>query len=251
MKYVLTLFFCLAFLIFDLSGQQEDLFKNGVEAFNSKKYQEAINAFEGVRSEGLFSKELFYNLGNAYYESDEKVKAILNYERCLKIDPYSSEAQFNLKLALEEIDNDIIEVPEFMLSKVWKRIHTKMGSAVWSFLFLLCFWTAVAALIYWLLGKTRHLKKNAFIAGICLLLLSIFLYFLSGSQRNWENKKDTAIIMEEIPLNSAPEIENKSIMNLSPGMKIFILDEIGGWYKIRLRNGQIGWLRSLDKAEVI
>lgn len=251
MKYVLSFFFCLAFFIFDLAAQQEDLFKKGVTAFNSKNYQEAIKAFESIRSEGNFSEELYYNLGNAYYESDDKVNAILNYERCLKIDPYSEEASFNLKLALEEINNEIIEVPDFMLSKFWKKIHTKLNSSTWSFLFLICFWLSVASLIYWLLGNTRHLKKKAFLLGLSLLLLSIFLYFFSASQSNWENRKDTAIIMAEMPLNSAPEIENEAIMKLEPGMKIFLLDQVAGWHKIRLKNGQVGWLRSLDKAEII
>lgn len=251
MKYTISIFFFLAFLIFDIVGQEQDLFKKGVESFNSKNYTEAINAFESIRSNGQFSEELYYNLGNAYFESKDMVKAILNYERCLKIAPYSEEAQFNLKLALEEIDNDIIEVPEFILSKVWKRIHTKISSTSWSFLFLSCFWLAIACIIYWLLGKTRHLKKKAFLTGFSLLLLSIFLYFLSRSQNKWENRKDTAIIMEEMPLNSAPEIENETVMMLDPGMKIYLLDEVSGWYKIRLNNGQVGWLRSLEKAEKI
>jgi len=251
MKYVNLICLISVFFIFDLVGQDGDLFQKGVEAFNSKNYDEAIEAFESIRENGQFSEEIYYNLGNAYFESGDKVKAILNYERCLKIDPFSEEARFNLKLALEEINNDIIEVPEFILSKIWKKVHTKLGSGTWSFLFLFSFWLAIGCIIYWLLGKTRHLKKKAFLTGISMLILSIFLYFLSSAQYKWENNKDVAIIMESMPLNSAPEVENEAIMTLDPGMKIILLDEVSGWHKIRLKNGQVGWLRSLEQAEIL
>ena len=67
--------------------------------------------------------------------------------------------------------------------------------------------------------------------------------FLSLSQGAFQSKKDTAIIMQaDTPLKSAPEEANEPIMLLNPGIKLFIIDNIGSYDKVQLENGQLGWV---------
>ena len=49
-------------------------------AYLNGNYSTAIELYENLLQKGE-SDELYYNLGNAYYKSDELAKAILNYER--------------------------------------------------------------------------------------------------------------------------------------------------------------------------
>ena len=69
------------------------------------------------------------------------------------------------------------------------------------------------------------------------------MFFLSRSQAKFQYKNQTAIILEEsIPFKSAPEEANEAIQILTPGIKLFILDQIGNYEKVRLENGQVGWV---------
>lgn len=224
-------------------AQSETDFNKGLDFFEAKKYQEAAAVFESIVEAGSYSKEIYFNLGNAYFQNQEPVKAILNYERALKLSPRFEEARFNLKIALEEIDNEVIEVPEFFLQKIWKNMHTTLRSNVWSIFFLISLWLSICAMIYWLLGKDRKRKKQAFIVGVSSLFLALLTFFLSSSQHSWETEKNSAIVMTNaLKLKSAPEEENQPIMNLQAGTKLFFVDKIGSWNKVRLNNGQLGWL---------
>ena len=231
------------FFLLTANAQEEQDFQKALQLFQSQKFEEASKAYEQLLAKGYFSDELHYNLGNAYFQNQQPVKAIINYERALKLNPRNNDARFNLKIVLEEIENDLVEVPEFFLIKIWRSIHTRMSSNTWSICFIILIWLAVLALAYWLLAKERTKKKQAFISGIVALILSLFCFFLSSSQFKWENAKDAAIVTEQLPLRSAPEDNNKAILDLSAGTKLYFVDKIGEWHKIRLINGQLGWLK--------
>lgn len=244
--------FCIYFIcLLTANAQIEADLQKGLTAFDEGRFEEAISSLEGVLNSGHFSDDLYYNLGNAYFQNKEPIKAILNYERALKINPRLEQAQFNLKIALEDINNELIEVPEFILLSAWRSIHTLLSSNSWSIIYLIFLWLAILALIYWLLGKDRAKKKKAFLGGIVCLALCIFTFFLSSSQYKWESGSKAAIVMEPLILRSAPEEENKSIMDLKGGTKLYFIDKIGEWNKIRLINGQVGWVKGENGLERI
>ena len=66
-------------------------------AYLNQQYDTAIQQYEQVLSEGPNST-VYYNLGNAYYQSGDTVMAILNYERALFLDPFNEDAKFNLNI---------------------------------------------------------------------------------------------------------------------------------------------------------
>ena len=45
------------------------------------------------------SVELYYNLGNAYFRTDNITRAVLNYERALLLSPGDDDIKFNLQMA--------------------------------------------------------------------------------------------------------------------------------------------------------
>ena len=61
-------------------------------------YQEAIKDYEALLKEGV-SAEFYYNLGNAYYRSDNITRAMLNYERALLLSPGDKDIRYNLQIA--------------------------------------------------------------------------------------------------------------------------------------------------------
>mgnify|MGYP003290711600 CR=1 FL=1 len=89
----------------------------GIEAYNAKEYAEAVEAFETVVASDYASAEVYYNLANAYFKlgqqsassrpfaGGELGRAVLNYERALKLDPTLDDARYNLDIA-KDYTND-------------------------------------------------------------------------------------------------------------------------------------------------
>ena len=67
------------------------------QAYTDGQWNEAIASYEQINSIGLESAALYCNMGNAYYKDGNISRAILNYERALKVDPSYEDARFNLE----------------------------------------------------------------------------------------------------------------------------------------------------------
>ena len=81
------------------------------DAYEMKHYDKAISIYEALIKEEGATKQLYYNLGNAYYRANEIGKAILNYERALRLDPTDEDAKANLEFAQEYIKDEVTEQP--------------------------------------------------------------------------------------------------------------------------------------------
>ena len=66
-----------------------------------------------------------------------------------------------------------------------------------------------------------------------------------------ENNNIYAIIFdEEVQVKEEPNLRSSLRFKLHEGTKILLLDTVGEWNKIRLTNGQSGWLQS-DSIKVL
>ena len=76
--------------------------KEAEVAYTKEDYAKAIELYEGILKSNGESAAVYYNLGNAYYKAGKIAPAILNYERCLLLDPGDSDARFNLQMARQK-----------------------------------------------------------------------------------------------------------------------------------------------------
>ena len=108
---------------------------------------------------------------------------------------------------------------------------------------LLFFWLGVGGLLVWLSGKSRFQKKIGFVAGLVLIMFSILPFYIAMDSSKIEKSSGLAVIMtDEVNLRSAPDEVSSSIFLLHEGTSVELLDQIGEWYKVKLLNGEQGWL---------
>ncbi len=213
------------------------------EAYEAKSYDEAIKLYEQILKKGEHSVTVYNNLGSAHYQKGDFAYAVLYFEKGLKLNPFNKSILFNLNLAQEALDNDIVKIPEFFLSRIWKYLYSRLSANTWFVLSLLSLFGTVYFLGLWLLGADRQTKKKGFVTGLGVLAFAILTFLLSQSRANFQHSNNTAIVLPtDTPLKSAPEEANDPIMILEPGVKLFILDEIGEYKKVKLENGQVGWV---------
>jgi DNA uptake lipoprotein len=237
---IAKLLFCLL-----LFGAQEldQQFKNANDAYAAKQYAEAIQLYESILKQDLHSPEIYYNLGNSYYKTQQKGRAVLNYERGLYIAPHNEDLRYNLNLVNSELLDDFSLIPSFFLSRWWNHAVQLASSQTWTILGLLLLWLGIGGLVLWVLGEERNQKKKGFIIGLAALLLCLLPFALAVGKAQFDEDSGVAILLErEASLRSAPDAESNEILLLHEGIKMSILDEIGEWDKVRLSNGEEGWL---------
>ncbi len=230
----------------------DSLWTAGVQAYTDGKFSDASAAWTSIEESGQKSAKLYYNLGNAWFKQGNYPKAILNYERALRLDPSYSDARYNLEFTSNFVQDKIEPVPEFILKSVARKVCYVMGSNAWAVIFLVLLAAALMMGLLFLLGSSVGKRRAGFYCGIVLLLLSAGALSFSIWQKSDSVKTDTAIVMSPVSsVKSSPSSgSSKDLFVIHEGTKVTILDEVGSWKNIALADGRQGWITS-NELEVI
>ena len=230
----------------------DSLWRAGVEAYTSGDYESALQNWEDVRATGLMSKELYYNLGNAYFKNGEIAPAILWYERAQRLDPSDADVKYNLEYARALTQDRIDEVPEIFFEQWGHAICYLLPSNVWAVIGIMGFALMVACVLLFLLGSTSGRRRLGFFLGIAFLVVAFLGWDFAQWQRTQALRQDMAIVMRPVTsVKSSPSADGaKDLFILHEGTRVRILDNVGGFSNVELADGRQGWLPSPD-IEVI
>ena len=227
------------------------LWNNAVEAYSAGKYDEAAEAYLSIEKSGQVSPELFYNLGNTYYRANKIGKAVLYYERALKLDPSNKDAQNNLQLARLKTLDKIDAVPEFVLLTWIKNIRSAISSDGWAVLSLLLLAVALMLMLLYLFSRRSRIRKLFFILSLVCFFVTAVSFLFSLALASNARESSSAVVTETLgSVKSAPQTGGNSIFILHEGTKVKILENVGEWYKIEIEDGRQGWIKAND-VEII
>ena len=230
----------------------DSLWKAGTEAFMQENYNSALAIWGEIQEEGLVSFELLYNMGNAYLKSGEPAKAILYYERALRVNPSQADARYNLEYARTLTHDRIEEVPEFFLETWGRNARNILPSNVWAALSMVFLAITLALVLLFLLGRSSGARRAGFFTAIAAFIITFLCWDFAQWQKADAERADLAIVMKPVsPVKSSPSGESaKDLFILHEGTKVRILDSVGGHSNIELADGRQGWIKDRD-IEVI
>ena len=164
----LHLLFGLVFslFIFSATAQVEAKLAQANQFMVNKKYQKAAEVYEDLIAEGYSGAELLYNLGNAWYRAGDRGKAILNYERALRLQPGDQATLDNLALVREELTDEVIELEPFFLYRWWRFLLYLFSATSWTIMGLIVLWMALYFGYQYLYGKERKQRKAGIYQGL-------------------------------------------------------------------------------------
>ncbi len=231
-----------------LQGQtaESEMWGKANEAYATGNYAAAEEAYKAIERTGLVSNELFYNLGNVYYKQKAWGKAVLYYERALKLEPGDNDALYNLEMARAMTIDKIEAMPEFFLATWIKGIHGMAGADTWAWLSVLLLAACLVLAGLFFFADSIPLRKVSFFAAVLALLLSAGSFTCARYQQAALLDRSEAIIMAAVTtVKSSPDSNGKDLFILHEGTKVSLLESLGEWTRIQLMDGRQGWtLRS-------
>ena len=236
----------------EAAAPADSLWNAGCEAYAAGNYAGAARAWNTISADGVQSAVLYYNLGNAFFKCGETGRAVLYYEKALKLNPSFSDARFNLEFAQNSVQDRIDAVPEFILSTAVRKVCWLLGSNAWAVLSLLFFAAFVAGTLVFLLSLNPSIRRVSFYSAIVVLVLLVFSMGFSLWQKNEAGKADQAIVMLPVSsVKSSPASEgSKDLFILHEGTKVKVLDEVGEWINIEIADGRQGWIKTTDIEKI-
>jgi len=247
MKYLLTC--CLALFWTSWcsadTSYYQDLLDQGNESYKQEQYDEALGYYNQVMDAGFHSTILFYNMGNAYYKNDRIPEAILFYEKALKLSPNDPDIRFNLHIANGQILDKIEPLPELFLDTWGRAILQLFSIDGWAIACILFTFVFAALFFVYLVSRSIALRKLSFYFALFAVLLALTSGLLGFRAYNTYVNHNTAIVFEPtVTVVSEPNEKSTQLFVIHEGVKVSILEEVNGWYRISLEDGSIGWIQA-------
>ena len=214
-------------------------------AYIRGQYQQAIKDYEMLLKQGA-SADLYYNLGNAYYRSENITRAVLNYERALLLSPGDRDVRFNLQIARAKTIDKIVPESEMFFFTWYRSLVNLMSVDAWAWTALIALALLIVLLLVYLFSERIWLRKVGFFGGFVLLIL-----FALSNLFAWQQKQDllfrkgAIVISPSVTVKSTPAKNGTDLFILHEGTKVSITDgTMKGWMGIRIADGKEGWIES-------
>ena len=212
-------------------------------AYVHEHYQQAIAGYESLLKGGV-SADLYYNLGNAYYRTDNITKAILNYERALLLSPGDADTRFNLQMARSKTIDKITPESEMFFVTWYHSLVNLMSVDAWARTALIALAIAIILALAYLFSGRIWLRKVGFFGAFFLLVVFVLSNLFAFQQKQKLTHRTGAIIMTNAAtVKSTPSKNGTDLFILHEGTRVTIIDgSMSGWKEIRVADGKQGWI---------
>jgi hypothetical protein len=223
---------------------------SGNATYAKGNYAKAITFYSKFLDGVYESPEVYYNLGNCYYRSNEIGKAILYYEKAKRLSPGDADIEFNLQLANQKTVDKIGESQLFFVSW-WDSFVNLASERGWAIICIVLFCITLVLVILYLLSPRLIIRQLGFWGGLFMLVLCFFAFMLAHQQYRSATTHDTAIVMSaSVTVKGAPADNSTQLFLIHEGAKVRILKTEGTWVEVKLANGNQGWLLASDISAI-
>lgn len=217
----------------------EQLFNQANEAHSRGDHRQAIALYQEVAASGGSSANLLLNLGNSHALAGQIGRAVLAYERGLRLAPDDPDLKGNLRLLRQE-KGLFVEPPQGWRPWQLLSLDRWAGLAVTALL-LLALALLVPARISWL-GKWR--------LQISLALLAVLLVASGGVGARYRAFNPSVVIAEDARLLLSPFPASASVGAIQEGRLVTVEKRHGDYCFVADEVGRRGWLAAAQLETV-
>ena len=214
-------------------------------AYNAGEWDKALTNYVIIAEKGLESAPLYYNMANTYFKKGEVARAILYYNRALRLAPADEDIRHNLEYAEQSTRDIIEEIPEFFLTSWLRSVRNTMSGNAWTVLSLMVLIVALAAMLMYLLAQPLRARKVGFYTmAICGVLFIATTAFAISSRNEMVKGKGAVIMSSSVSIKSSPDRAATELFVLHEGTTVSVGEQIEGWVEIRIADGRKGWIET-------
>ena len=223
------------------------LFQDANTSYRTGDHAKAAELYELLTEQEPRVAVFYYDLGNAYVRLGKLSQAILAYEKALRLDPRNGDIRENLRYTrglleyrVEDTRNWYLRATEFVLKFATER---EVYAVVLAFLFVFL----GGGILFFLRGRGAFWSPwQQFI----LVLLLIAVLVAVGKQVQSNVIRDAIVMQKECEARYGPSEHDQVAFKMGEGIKVFVVDRREDWSRVLLTNGESGWVKDSDIAEV-
>ena len=225
--------------------------QNADDEYAKGNYQQAIKDYQDILKTGV-SSEIYYNLGNAYYRTDNITQALLAYERALQLSPGDNDIRFNLQYARSKTIDKITPETEMFFVTWYHSLVNFTSVDRWANTAIFSIVMALLLILVFLFAPQMWARKSGFYGSAAFLLLFAFANLFAFQQKHeLETKQGAIVIAPTVNVKKTPAASGTDVFVIHEGTRVDITDRgMKQWRGIKLADGREGWLKTSQIEEI-
>ena len=217
--------------------------QNADQEYLKGNYVQAIKDYEVLLKHGT-SADLYYNLGNAYYQTENMTRAVINYERALMMAPSDKDIRFNLQMARSKTIDKVMPVSEMFFVTWYHSAVTCLSVNGWAVLAVVSLSVALLLLLVYLFIDSIWLRKVGFFGGVAGIVIFLLSNLFAWQQKSMLLHRTGAIVVApSAGVKSTPAENEKDEFVIHEGTRVDIIDDsMKDWKEVTLADGRKGWI---------
>jgi tetratricopeptide (TPR) repeat protein len=224
-------------------AQSDAEFAKANQEYAQGNFKEAIAGYEALVRGGQWNANLFYDLGNAYFRTDDFGRAILNYERALALDNHHPEATANLQIARDE--SRALQLQPTKLERYLQFASINQYSVAAA----VAFWLGVFGIVMAIFARRRSAALIS-LSILCLLICAMAVWVIHMLDNGSEGRGLAIVTGNDVQARLATADTANSVLALPSGSEIKILSTRGDWMYAVLPNDLRGWIQTKNAEQV-
>lgn len=232
-------------LLNSLNYQPENtkLFEAANTYYNQGEFELAIENYESIISNGEHSAEVYFNLANSYYKTNNIASSIYYHEKALKLKPDDVDIINNLGFAQNMTIDEIATTPQVGFNRIYNNLVDTLSFDSWSKISVACVLAFVLLFLLYYFSVNTNVKRATFIGSFIAVVFTVFTVFMAFQKYHLDTSFDEAIVFSKsIDIKSEPNSNSNNLFRLHEGTKVKIIDNLSDWNRIELADGQKGWI---------
>ena len=261
MKRIALILIILSGIIFQAASATHGIIQQADSAYNKEDYASASRLYNKYLQEVGQSPTVLYNLANTYYRMGSIGRAIINYERALRLDPSFTDARTNL----DYVNSKILDKPEddsSFLENLYDSIIAMSTPNTWAWTALGCFILLLVAIALYIFARKVGIRKLGFFGAIIMSFVTVFTLTLAANSASGNNEHDYAI--EMVPTTNltsaprAPKGKEEKVVPIHEGTRLKIVDSVPTpddasshmYYDVKINNSTRAWVKATDVERI-
>ena len=245
--WLLVFVFCFSVRGYAATKDANTVFQEANAAYRTGDYAKAVARYESLIQQEPQMAIFYYDLANAYVRLGRLSQAILNYEKALRLNPRDADIRHNLNYTrglleyrVEDTRNWYVKASDAVLKYMTeKEINIVVLGIIFVFL--------LGGILSFLSGRGDF--WNAWQRFVFFVLLFAGLVAF-GKQVQSNLIRDAIVIQKECEARYGPSEHDQVAFRMGEGIKVFVVDRREDWNRVLLTNGESGWVKNTDVAEV-
>ena len=225
-------------LVLTVSGLAQDVsasFDSANKLYGQGKFRDAAAAYERLIQSGTVSPVVYFNLGNAYFESEQLGHAIAALREAEDLAPRDPDVRANLQFIRARVQGPTVSPAP------WQRWFAMLTVNEWAMLTVGVFWVwlALAVLIQFRPALKQSLRALLWCGGVATLVCGGCLSAAWSS----DSTKMAIVTTPDAVMHNGPLDEAPTGATVHDGAELTVLDTKNDWLQVRVDNQRVGWLK--------